>query len=662
MKKAFRIASGRYYNDNDFNEHIRFVQENIDCIDEVAIFVEYCHHAYISINELKKRIEIIDKRMRIYRKIGVKSVGINILNTIGQTDEAWDVMEAAPFRTMIGHDGRASTGCLCPTTNEFKQYISEKYKMLSVINPDFIWLDDDIRMKNHGVQYPCFCDNCIDLFNKEHDYNFSRETLVEALNRENVYSVRKNWVIHNYNMINNVIQLCETIIHQTNPTIKTGLMTSGEEEHPYSIHNAGEMLANLKAEKARPGGGFYNDDAPVWMLTKIVSVGRQVSSYSKNINDIQYEFENYPYQMLSKSLKISEFEVAASLLSGCSGIVFNTGYDNRELMGLIRQKKKKWETIEKKSSRKSNKGVFVLYNNLYDTRKKVNGDFFDDSNPWLVFEAADNLMEIGIAMTGNVSDACAMVLCERMSEGYSDQELLRLLSNNLFIDGRCAENLIERGFGKYIGVEINTKIDNGVAEVFTDHTMNGSDGGFRREYALTFFDRNDRMRCMSYAFDESADAQVLCNLFTIKGDKLGASLVLFENELGGKIVVSGYAAFRFLRTEEKRRQILEIFDWLSNMKNPVKIFAPLKVMPIVRESDKGIIVFLGNCNLDETGNFGFEVRTNKRMNVYEIDDNGMLMDVPSQNTENGILIKAGNITAWGYRVFLLEVDENEISV
>lgn len=194
MKKSFRIHNKSYFDDKEFEKHIGFVKKNIDTIDEVAIYFEYCHHAYMPKEELVERTNLLKKRMDAYRNIGIRSVGINILNTIGQTEEAWDVMETPPFQTMVGYDGFVSKGCFCVNSEGFRDYTTFKYTLLAKTNPDFIWLDDDMQIENRGSPFPCFCDNCISLFNKRYGYAFTRETLVNKLNSLDGTNIRKDWI------------------------------------------------------------------------------------------------------------------------------------------------------------------------------------------------------------------------------------------------------------------------------------------------------------------------------------------------------------------------------------------------------------------------------------------------------------------------------------
>ena len=91
------------------------------------------------------------KRVRALKQAGIPSVGINVLTTIGHNNEAWDYNVPLPFQPMVGHDGAVSKGCGCPNTKPFREYVQAKYALIAKARPDFIWVDDDIRMHQRGI-------------------------------------------------------------------------------------------------------------------------------------------------------------------------------------------------------------------------------------------------------------------------------------------------------------------------------------------------------------------------------------------------------------------------------------------------------------------------------------------------------------------------------
>ncbi|MBC7288674.1 MAG: hypothetical protein H5T86_11680, partial [Armatimonadetes bacterium] len=149
-KLAWRIQITHWEADDAFDRLLEFLVEHLDIVHEVALFDSITHHLYIPLETYEHRAKVMGERIRALKRAGVVSAGVNVLCTIGQTNEAWDHMPALPFQPMVGHDGSVSKGCACPNTPELRAYVRAKYAMVARERPDFIWVDDDIRMHNHG--------------------------------------------------------------------------------------------------------------------------------------------------------------------------------------------------------------------------------------------------------------------------------------------------------------------------------------------------------------------------------------------------------------------------------------------------------------------------------------------------------------------------------
>jgi hypothetical protein len=154
--------------------------------------------------------------VRALKQAGIPSVGINVLATIGHANEAWDYNAPLPFQPMVGHDGLVSRGCACPNTKEFRNYVRAKYELVAKAKPDFIWVDDDIRMHQHGVAYGCFCTTCLEIFNRISGGQLhTRESLVAALNDPARRELRLAWVEQNIRSLESLLaDVCQDRPHR----------------------------------------------------------------------------------------------------------------------------------------------------------------------------------------------------------------------------------------------------------------------------------------------------------------------------------------------------------------------------------------------------------------------------------------------------------------
>lgn len=623
----------------------------------MALFTEYSHHGYYPLAQIQDLCKVLEKRMTALRSIGIKSVGLNVLDTIGHIDEAWDVLEKPPFGTMMGHDGSVSRSCMCPNGEAYRKYIWEKYQLMAKTNPDFIWVDDDIRMHHHSVAYACFCPQCIDKFNRTNGTAYTREELVKAINSPDGGEWRKAWLEQNRFTIVELLEWIRKSVQEVNLNIQLGLMTCGVTWGNYSNPNYGEWMDALDATKGRPGGGFSDDDHPLDFVRKIFECARQIPLYSRKVTDIQYELENFPYQKLSKAVYTVILECTASLLVGHTGIAFNalSFDDNFPLLDAIRKQKGMWETIRRLSENSVNVGLYPCFSLEHAEKRTVReGDWFNSSYAQKVDQAYE-LAKIGIPLTMDEKGASANILIGTMPEAYTDEALKKMLTQGVMMDGQALEILLRRGMGSYCGVEIERIIDNGVYERMYDHPFNGVAANGKRDVYITFW--GDDSRC--YVLKKTApETQFISGLETIQGVPVGPCLSLYENDLGGRVAVCGFMPWRFIGSMEKRHQLNEICNWICGSRMPVCIRECVKVVPFMRKASDGksALLMLVNGSLDETGKIRILLDAKGEINVSELQKNGDM--TPCKTVKEAIAdqteVEIENMKSWEFKVLYIE--------
>jgi len=224
-----------------------------------------------------------------------------------------------------------SASCYCAAEPAVQEYIRECYAALAAAGPEFVWIDDDVRLESHpkAVAFACFCPRCLAEFSTENGQSWNRTRLVAAFSdgsRADRLDLRRRWLEHNRRYVTRILQLARTAVDSVTPGIQLGFMTA---EIPYSgwgyaAWTAAMAGAQQLAVKFRPGGGFYNDDNPLALLGKCHSVGRQNAFVPATVTDIQYEHENYPYLVLNKSRAVYTAEITGAIAAGCTGVLLNT--------------------------------------------------------------------------------------------------------------------------------------------------------------------------------------------------------------------------------------------------------------------------------------------------------------------------------------------------
>ncbi len=664
LKLSWRIGVPIYEKESIFKELIAFLSKYRKIVDEVAYFETITHHLYIPLDQVRKRADLLRKCVSAMKASGVPSVGINVLTTLGHLNEAWDFVTPLPFQPTVGHNGVLSKGCACPNTPELREYVRQKYTLFAKAAPDFIWIDDDFRMGNHGagVSCGCFCPTCLEMFSDFSGRKFStREELIAALNKPKGNKLRQDWIENNVRTLESLGSDIASAIHAVDPGIKTGLMSCGT-SYCYDSAEFAKFCAALKAEKYRPGGGFYSDNQPAVMITKALDTARQCDEFPPEIKECQYELENFPYQTLNKSRATLINECTLALAYGLDGIAFNclnsTGDSNlriREpLMREVRKARPFWEDIAAQADGLKGHGLWLAWSrSMLGKADLREGESWLDSNwGWKIGEVTDALGRIGLPMSAHRQGAAVTVLAGRTADTYSDEELRKMLSGAVLMDGSTLEVLERRGLGELTGVRISKRWDNGVKERLTDDKFNSQWAGCVRDARIEFWGNAIGLGDMLEPL--SPKVRVLSTLESYFDQQFGPCMTAFENSLGGRIIVSGYAPWLFLGSEAKREQLQNVLDWATHDRLAVRIEETVPLIPAVRLSpgkDRGTIVLL---------NAGFDIIEEATLHFRGPDIPVKLVSPDSKKRQlktvrekNGWTVKLKDFAPWTVKALLL---------
>lgn len=609
MKKALRIGYNRYYCDENFAEHIAFVKKNIANINEITLFAEFCHHGYWTEEFDRENARIITDRIKQYRAAGVKSVGINILNTRGHTLDGWDYLPKAPLQHEVDSNGEEHPACLCIANEAFEEYIAKRYAIYAATGADFIWEDDDMRPGNGVVG--CMCDSCIAKFNAQYGHDFDRPTLVEK--RKTDPEIKKQWGAFQAKLFIRLVQVIEKAIHNVNPAIQIGSMDFMND--PAVVRAAG-------ASKYRPGGGFYDERAPWEVFWKSENVQAQMALMCpENIKDIQYEYEAFNYQSLDKSNHITRLETSLALMSGCNGVLYNNDifYDRQSLLDMLAENGKMWDNLTHRNENSRPGGVFVV------------------PGP-----ALNSLKQVGIPTTLDFEGAVGCYIMGKQWERFDDVFIEKILQKGAMTDGEGLQVLTARGFA--VGGKVKKAYQSGMAERFAAHKLAGKYAGHYRDAFMNFAYYHNNTGC-AYELEPDEGAEVVSNLESITHEKLGCSLYIYEKD-GKRFAADGYFFPNSCRTYGKKFQLNGVLDWVCGGQLPVLVLdETIKIMPTVRVQENGdFTALLVNASLDKAGKFTCRVLSGKP--VYQMLPCGKLKKLKQKACGRYRLVIVDGLDSW----------------
>ena len=620
---SFRIAPGQWFSESRYNKLLELFDKYEGVTDDITFFSNVTH-APLPIDVFESRIKILKDRMTLTRKGGYRT-GINILTTMGHHNEDLPHSLKGDYTNMTGIDGTVSKGSFCPNDNNMREYIRGIYRSTAEAGPDYIWIDDDVRMGHKEIGYGCFCDNCLKIFKSESGTEYTRQSILKAFNEgpfEDKLELRKEWLQHNRNTISRLFELIERTVHEVGPDISLGFMTGDRFFEGYDFSNWAKILSgpNNVPVMWRPGGGFYQDNVTGELAGKSHDIGRQVSQLPKEVVNIQSEIENFTYQRLKKAANIVVLETASHIAAGSRGAAFNvlsfyeeplTEYE--PLLKKLKDARPFFDLMVSTFGTSDIIGVSALWNkDSYSTVNIDEGNWLSGGNPAIEPE----MYEIGIPASYTKDNARVLLLNGDNVLAYSHKELENVLAGSVYMDVEALERLNKMGLSHLTGFKVKAQNSVDQIEVFSDHALNGSFKGSQRDNRQSFY------KSIAYSLEKTdPKAEALSNLTDYTGiDSGDIAMGVYENEIGGRVCVSGYYPWNFMSNLSKSNQIKSVMRWLSRDSLPSYIGSFHKANLWHRELEgNGFALALTNSSFDEAEKVAVMIRTEiQSIKVFDI--------------------------------------------
>lgn len=607
---SYRVAYENWFDGGRFSELLAIFERYHDTVDQIAFFTSATHPP-LTLEETGKRTVVLADRIRQTKERGF-SCGINILGTIGHHCEDLDNNLNASYTHMTNIDGLQGMGTYCMNDPAFLDgYVKPVYIMLAKADPEFIWIDDDVRYGHMPIGNGCFCDRCMRIFNSENGTGYTRETLRQTLNEFNV-PLRKKWLSHQSETISRLFITIHETVEAVKSDIMLGFMTGERYYEGYDFKEWADALSDngRKPIMWRPGGGSYTDDVLDELVEKSAQIGRQAAYLPDYVKSIQSELENFPYQLLKKSPRSTALEAAMHISTGCTGTAFNilpseTGEPVTNAEKHIKEIAKTtgfYTILSETFGRSRPTGIHTGW--IPGSQSAVPGDFINGYGGMYAAYARE-MFGFGLPEAYHFDAAAAYTLTGNGVYALTEAQVLKILETGVYLDTGALNALHELGYGEYVGFKTGENIPVDARELFLPHPINnGMESGLRN--CRQAFNRGD-----SAALLPADGAEILCSLVDYHDKTLAdCSLGMFRNKLGGLIVAAGYYPFTWISDMYKTEQLKRVFRILSKGRIPCIVETYARIRSIARPlSDGNIAISLLNKNLDYLENICISVLT-----------------------------------------------------
>ena len=628
---SLRVAYENWEDPHRFAALCALLQK-YDCgIDSIALFTS-ATHAPLTLAELERRAHIQKERMVQLRRLGFKA-GINILATIGHHEEDLENSLQGAYYYMTGENGRVCRGSYCMNDERYLQeYVRPAYKLLAQAEPDFIWVDDDIRYGHMPIGNGCFCDGCIRRFNRENGTQHTRESLTAALNAGDL-PTRRAWLAHNSSAVCNLFRLIGSTVRTVNERICLGFMTGERYMEGYDFAAFAEALSDGGKHEImwRPGGGAYSDYRFDEIVEKSEQIGRQNAFLPEYVTVVQSEIENFPYQLIKKTPVSTALEAAWNMTAGCTGAAFNilpseTGEPVENIaphLCEIERQLPLYRLLQEKTAGKQPVGIGTAWRP--DSQLAVPTGGFAGYYGGMYAAFARELFDFGLPQSYIPQNTVVTLAHDDCTAHWSSEEVEALLKGGVYMDAGALEALNARGFGALTGFAVQKEIPVDVRERYTVHPLNeGFTGGLRN--CRQAFNPGD-----SFVFAPTAEnAQILAQPVDYHDRVLAqCSQGLYENALGGKIAVGGYYPFTWISDHFKITQLKRLMVLLSGGRLPSYVDTVCRIRNHTFVDGNRCAVALLNPTNQPLENLRVAVRTEKESAVLYTAD-GAAQSLPCE--------------------------------
>ena len=520
---------------------------------------------------------------RVYEKykakldrMGVAS-GVLIQASIGH---GWKLNAPFAFQRYTGlTDGRTPEVC-CPMDKEFQAYIRQAAKRIAMTSPAHIMLDDDFRLmfrSGKGCVCPLHMKRFFEIAGEEVD----RETLYTSLCSEDENSARYRDIFVK-TQIDSLIECAHEIragIDEIDPSLPGSYCLCGiSSEAAYEI--ASIMAGEGNPVVVRMNNANYVAKDPRNFSHIMYRAKTQLSAMSGCADIVLAETDTCPQNRYSTSAAMMHSHFTFSILEGAKGA-------------------KHWITrlhAFEPASGKAYRKKLGKYQGFYQTLSELNDKLEWQGckipvpkRPYYLLTPEDDSVDVNGWHSG-ILDRFGLPLYYSTEKGgvsffggnydkkFTDEELLAFLGGKVVLDAYSAKRFIRRGFGKYIGVSVSERKAGSTVisgEVLNDGRKMSSQFGMLEITAA------------------SPEVKTLASAYHLRDgvymDALFPSVTLYENELGGTVVVfAGNSSFQL--------GLSIAFGWLNETRKSLlaEILTSMGELPVYYPEDAEVLLKVAN--------------------------------------------------------------------
>ncbi len=488
---------------------------------------------------------IYDKFKEKLDAMGIPS-GILVQATIGH---GWALSEMFPYQQYIDFNGGAARNTVCPTDEGFKEYVRHCFTVIAQHKPHHIMLDDDFRLlfrPGNG----CGCPEHMRRFNEAAGTSFTREELWEKVTADNPDKERYTKLMADLQIesLYETARIMRDAVDAVDPSIPGSFCCVGNE-----VEGAVE-IARIMAGKGNPviiriNNGNYTAATTRDFPRHFNRAAQQIAKLRDHVDILLAETDTCPQNRYSTGAMSLHTHFTGTIIEGAAGA-------------------KHWITrlkCHEPQSGKAYRKVLGAHRGFYEALAEIvptlkwrgfripvtstpkytfgEGQTYGSTEGW----GTCVIERLGLPMYFGADFGGIACLNADIDKRYSDMEITEILSHPVFLASDTAKNLIDRGFGKYIGVDVRPWKGKGASsELFLEGDIKGNTANVQVGF-MELVPTSDKTEISSIVYHAVGNEPK---------ETLFPAVTIFENELGGTV-------FTFCGTPLARYNLVEAFSFLN---------------------------------------------------------------------------------------------------
>lgn len=490
--------------------------------------------------------------------------GVLIQSSIGH-GRAFDVRdEGFPYQKYVAVSDGKMRYVACPYGKGFQEYIYETARLIALAGVDAIMVDDDFRMIARNGR-GCVCPLHLQKFNELAGTDWTEQQLRQYMYSDD-HGETEYTKIFEFIQKDSLVESAKAIragLDSVDPTIQ-GAYTCVDQEMQFAPEIARILAGEGNPSIVRIGNGYYTAGGAREIVNSFYRAAMQVEKLKGKVDILQAETDTCPQNRYSTAAMTLHSHFTGSLLEGVRGAKQwitrlgthepASGKAYRKVLGKYRGF---YEAIAELVPELKWRGCRIPVAKEAKLTTGSNWGYQIDKNcGW----SRCVLERYGVPMYFSADNGGVLCLEGDADIVMTDEQLMEAFRGPVMIASNTARRLIDRGFGQYLGVDVQEITGSSPSGDIL--SVNGKNAGVQQQCK----------KLVPLAPDVIEDSSVIHVDSTLQKKRLFPGTTVYKNTLGGtSIVFSGtpeapfdYSKFAFLN-ESRKQQITRLLDQVGQL-------------------------------------------------------------------------------------------------